>query len=131
MREIIRVPGISEVTEAVGAPLSAATKGGGLVFVSGMPPIDAATKKLKTGMTVAEQTEMCMNCVKASLEAAGSSLDKVLKVTIYATNSATYATINKVYASFFKDGKYPARTFVAVASWPLEFDVEIEAVALA
>jgi 2-iminobutanoate/2-iminopropanoate deaminase len=130
MREIIRVPGISDVTDAVGAPLSAVTKGAGLVFVSGMPPIDAKERKIPPGLNVAEQTRICMENVKASLEAAGSSLDKVLKVTIYATNSATYGTINKVYAGFFKDGKYPARTFVAVASWPMEFDVEIECVAL-
>lgn len=131
MREIIRVPGVSEVTEAVGAPLSAATKGAGLVFVSGMPPIDAQAKKVKTGITIAEQTEICMRNVKAALEAAGSSLDKALKVNIYACNAAHYGTINKVYATFFKDGKYPARTFVPVAGWPMEFDIEIECVALA
>ena len=131
MREIIRFPGVSDVTDAVGAPLSAATRGAGLVFVSGMPPIDAKERKIPAGLNVAEQTEICMNNVKAALEAAGSSLDKVLKVTIYATNSATYGTINKVYAGFFKDGKYPARTFVPVAGWPMEFDIEIEAIALA
>src|SRR3954471_18181322 len=107
MRELIRVPGVSDVTEAVGAPLAAVTKGAGLVFVSGMPPIDASTKKIRTGITIAEQTDLCMRNVKASLEAAGSSLDKALKVNIYACNSAHYGTINKVYATFFKDGKYP------------------------
>ena len=96
-----------------------------------MPPIDAAAKKVRTGITVAEQTELCMQNVKASLEAAGSSLDKLLKVNIYACNAAHYGTINKVYASFFKDGRYPARTFVPVAGWPMEFDLEIEAIALA
>ena len=128
-REIIRVPGVSDMLEAAGAPLSAATKGGGLVFVSGMPPIDAATRKLKPG-TFAEQTAVCMDNLKAAFEAAGSSLDKVLKVTIYSTNVAYFGAINKVYASYFKDGKFPARTFVTVGSWPMEFDVEIEAVAL-
>jgi 2-iminobutanoate/2-iminopropanoate deaminase len=129
MKEIVHVPGISEVVAGAGVPLSAAVKGAGLVFVSGMPPIDAKNRRLVNG-DVGKQTEICLDNVKAALEAAGSSLDKVLKVTVYAANSAYFGTINKVYARYFAE-KPPARTFVTVGSWPLEFDVEIECVALA
>ena len=79
---------------------------------------------------IARQTEVCLDHVKASLEAAGSSLDKVLKMTVYASNSAYYGSINEVYARYF-DENPPARTFVTVASWPMEFDIEIECIALA
>ena len=78
---------------------------------------------------ISKQTETCLNNVKATLEAAGSSMEKVVKVTLYASNSAYFGTINKVYASFFQQDP-PARTFVTVASWPLEFDIEVECIAL-
>jgi reactive intermediate/imine deaminase len=120
---------MSEALEKAGIPLSAAIKAGGFVFVSGTPPIDPKTGALVSG-DIATQTEACLHGVEATLEAAGSSLDKVVKVTIYASNSAYYGTINKVYARHFPNDP-PARTFVAVASWPMEFDIEIECVALA
>ena len=63
--------------------------------------------------------------IEKELVKAGSSMDKVLKVTIYASNSAYYGTINEVYARYFNENP-PARTFVTVASWPMEFDIEIE-----
>ena len=129
MKETIHVPGISEVIAGAGVPLSAVVKGAGLVFVSGMPPIDAKNKRLVNG-DIGKQTEVCLDNVKAALEAAGSSMDKVLKVTVYASNSAYFSTINKVYALYFSDDP-PARTFVTVGSWPMEFDIEIECVALA
>jgi reactive intermediate/imine deaminase len=128
-KETFRVPGISEAVDAAGVPLSAVVKGAGLVFVSGMPPIDTRQKRL-VGGDVAKQTEICLDNVKAALEAAGSSMDKVLKVTVYASNAAYFGTINKVYARYFAE-KPPARTFVTVGSWPMEFDIEIECIALA
>jgi 2-iminobutanoate/2-iminopropanoate deaminase len=128
-KQTFRVPGISAVIDKAGVPLSAVVKGAGLVFVSGMPPIEADSQRIVQG-DIARQTEVCLDNVKAALEAAGSSLDKALKVTIYASNAAYYSTINKVYARYFSQDA-PARTFVAVASWPMEFDIEIECVALA
>jgi enamine deaminase RidA (YjgF/YER057c/UK114 family) len=62
-----------------------------------------------------QQTEASLDNLKATLEAAGSSLDKVVKVTIFAANSAYYGTINKVYARYFSQDP-AARTFVTVAS---------------
>jgi reactive intermediate/imine deaminase len=128
-KEIVRVPVISEALEKAGIPLSAAIKAGGFVFVSGTPPIDLEKGTLVPG-DIVTQTEACLEGLKATLEAAGSSLEKVLKVTVYASNSAYYGTINKVYARYFPKNP-PARTFVAVASWPMEFDIEIECTALA
>jgi len=128
-KEIIRVGKISEAVEKAGVPLSAAVKANGFVFVSGTPPIDLETGQLVRGDIVV-QTEACMKGLEAALEAAGSSLEKVVKVTIYASNSAYYRTINEVYARYFKL-EPPARTFVTVGSWPMEFDIEIECTALA
>ena len=129
MKETVRVSPISDVTERLGVPLSAAIKANGFVFVSGMPPFDRATGGMVRG-DMAAQTEACLENVKVVLEAAGSSLDKVVKVTVYAVNAAHYATINRAYARYFPVDP-PARTFVAVASWPMEFDIEIECIALA
>ncbi len=128
-KETFHVPGVSEAVAAAGVPLSAVVKGAGLVVVSGMAPIDTEQMGFVRG-DIARQTEACLDHVKACLEAAGSSLDKVLKVTVYASNSAYYGSINEVYARDF-DQNPPARTFVTVASWPMEFDIEIECIALA
>jgi len=103
-------------------------KANGFVFVSGLPPIDLATGRISNG-DIATQTELSLKAVKHALESAGSSLDKVCKVTIYASNAAYFKTINEIYARYFTSSP-PARTFVTVASWPMEFDIEIECVAL-
>jgi 2-iminobutanoate/2-iminopropanoate deaminase len=128
-KEVVRVPVVSEALDKAGIPLSAAIKAGGFVFVSGTPPMDLKKGTLVPG-DVATQTEACLEGLKVTLEAAGSSLEKVVKVTVYASNSAYYGTINKIYARYFPT-QPPARTFVTVASWPMEFDVEIECTALA
>jgi len=127
-KEVVRVPVISDLMASAGLPLSAAIKAGGFVFVSGTPPVDLKTGQLLRGDIVV-QTEACLEGLKSALEASGSSLEKVVKVTIYASNAAYYGTINKIYARYFPK-QPPARTFVAVASWPAEFDIEIECTAL-
>lgn len=128
-REAIHVAGISEALKAAGVPLSPAIKANGFVFVSGTPPIDPATGKVSSA-DIATQTELVMENLKAVLEAAGSSLHKVVKVNIYVSNSGYYDLVNKVYGRYF-DEPAPARTFVAVGSWPWPFDIEIECTALA
>jgi 2-iminobutanoate/2-iminopropanoate deaminase len=110
-------------------PLSAATSGNGFVFVSGLPPVDWRTGELVRG-DILVQTRQSLENVKRALEEAGSSLDKVLKTTIYATNSAYFNDVNRIYAEYFPTDP-PARSFVTVGSWPWEFDIEIEAIALA
>lgn len=126
--EIVFVPGISEAFAKSGAPISPAVKANGFVFVSGVPPLDLATGGLVLG-DVALQADAAMQSLERILAAAGSSLEKVVKVTIFATNVAYFARINEVYRRYFSKN-YPARTFVNVGSWPMEFDIEVECVAV-
>jgi 2-iminobutanoate/2-iminopropanoate deaminase len=128
-KEIVRVPGISEPIEAAKVPLSAAVKANGFVFVSGLPPIDRRTGKIERA-SIDRQTELVLENVKAALEAAGSSLDKVVKCTVFCANAGYFNAVNTIYARYFPH-QPPARTFCAVGSWPWEFDIEIECVALA
>lgn len=128
-KEIITVGKLTEAIAKRNIPLNAATKGGGMVYVSGLPPVDWQTGELVRG-DIHVQTRQCLENVKATLEAAGSSMDKVLKTTIYAVNCAYFDEINAIYAEYFPT-EQPARTFATVGAWPWEFDIEIEAVALA
>ncbi|KQU78717.1 enamine deaminase RidA [Mesorhizobium sp. Root102] len=128
-KEIIEVPVLSAAVRALGVPLSLVTRAAGLVFVSGTPPLDIATGRLVKG-DIEVQTEASLRALKHCLEAAGTSLDNVVMVRIYAVNSGFYNAINRVYARHFPDNP-PSRTFVPVASWPMEFDIEIECVAVA
>ncbi|WP_214475736.1 RidA family protein [Mesorhizobium sp. dw_380] len=128
-KEVIEVPVLSAAVRALGVPLSLVTKAAGQVFVSGMPPLDISTGRLVRG-DIETQTEASLKALKHCLEAAGTSLDNVVMVRIYAVNSGFYNAINRVYARYFSVNP-PARSFVPVASWPMEFDIEIECVAVA
>lgn len=127
-KEIVEVPVLSAAVRAMGVPLSLVTKGAGLVFVSGTPPLDITTGKLVRG-DIETQTEVSLVAMKHCLAAAGASPDNILMVRIYAANAGFYGAINRVYAKNFPENP-PARTFVPVASWPMEFDLEIECVAV-
>ena len=116
-REIIDVPVLSAAVKAIGVPLSLVTRGGGLVFVSGMPPLDLATGALVKG-DIAVQAEASLQALKHCLKAAGTTPDNVLMVRVYAANAGFYGAINRIYARHFPDNP-PARTFVPVASWPI------------
>ena len=128
-KEIIHVPGISDFLKKANVPLSAVVKAGGFIFVSGLPPMD-----LKTGAIpiadISKQTEMSLEAVKACLEAAGSSMDKVVKATVYISNAAYFDTVNDVYRRYFPKDP-PARVFCTVGSWPWKFDIEVECIAIA
>ncbi|MER9307451.1 RidA family protein [Mesorhizobium sp. M0293] len=128
-KEIIEVPVLSAAVRTLGVPLSLVTKAAGLVFVSGTPPLDIATGRLVKG-DIETQTEASLKALKHCLEAAGTSLENVVMVRIYAVNCGFYNAINRVYARHFPENP-PSRTFVPVASWPMEFDIEIECVATA
>ena len=109
-KEIVEVPVLSAAVRALGVPLSLVTKAAGLVFVSGTPPLDLTTGRLVKG-DIEVQTEASLKALKHCLEAAGTSLDNVVMVRIYAVNAGFYNAINRVYARYFSTNP-PARTFV-------------------
>jgi 2-iminobutanoate/2-iminopropanoate deaminase len=109
-------------------PYSQAIRAGGFVFVSGQIPIDPATGQFVSG-GVAEQTRQVFKNLSAVLEAAGSSLDKIVKTTVFLQDMKDFAEMNEVYATFFSDAP-PARATVAAAGLPRDARVEIECVAL-
>lgn len=112
---------------AVG-PYSQAIKAGNLVFASGQIPLDPSTGELVSG-DVKKATERSLENVKAILEAAGTSLDKVVKTTVFVKNMSDFAAVNEVYAKYF-DKDMPARSCVEV-KLPKDALVEIEVIALA
>lgn len=122
----------SDAPAAVG-PYSQAIKANGLVFTAGQLGLAPATGKFVLGADgvpdVAAQARRAMLNVQAILESAGSSLDNIVKTTIFVVDLADFKTINTVYAEFFT-GAPPARSTVQVAALPLGGLVEIEAVAL-
>jgi 2-iminobutanoate/2-iminopropanoate deaminase len=109
-------------------PYSQAIRAGGFVFASGQIPTDPATGQFVKG-GIAEQTEQVLKNLGAVLEAAGSSLDKVVKTTVFLADMKEFAQMNEVYAKFFTTAP-PARATVAAAGLPRNARVEIEAVAL-
>jgi 2-iminobutanoate/2-iminopropanoate deaminase len=106
-------------------PYSAAVKVGGFIFVSGQLPTDA-NGAVQGG--IREQTALCLDKVKAILEEAGSSMDKVVKTTVYITDKADFAAMNEVYVQYFPENR-PSRACV-VAGLVIDAKIEIEAVAL-
>jgi len=123
-KEVIHFDGSSS-----NRPLSKVVKAGDFLFLSGQPPIDPETGKFCDG-NIEEQTRVTLDLIKNTLQAVGSSLDKVVKTTVFCTNAAHYHRVNAVYATYFPTDP-PARTFVTVGSWPESFDIEIECVAIA
>ncbi|UCI28426.1 Rid family hydrolase [Mesorhizobium sp. B2-8-5] len=126
-KEVIEVPVMSAKVRALGLPCSTAVKANGFVFISATPPVDMVTGEMVRG-DIEVQTEASLKALKHCLEAAGTSLDKVVMVRIYAVNSGLYNAINRIYARYFATNP-PARSFVPVASW--QFDIENECVAVA
>jgi 2-iminobutanoate/2-iminopropanoate deaminase len=114
--------------QAIG-PYSQAIKANGFIFASGQIPLDPATMQLVDG-EIAVQTERVLMNVRAVLESAGSSLDRVVKTTVFLADMNDFAAMNEVYATFFGATR-PARSTVQVARLPRDVKVEIEVVALA
>jgi 2-iminobutanoate/2-iminopropanoate deaminase len=111
-----------------GAPYSQAIKAGGFVFVSGQVALRPGDKELSGG-EIGAQTEQVFANLKAILEAAGTSLDKLVKTTVFLQNFDDFTGMNEVYARHVGDNP-PARSTVEVAKLPSSALVEIEAVAL-
>ena len=110
---------------AVG-PYSQAIKSGQFVFLSGQIALDPATMKLVEG-TIEDRARQVFKNLSAVAEAAGGNLDQIVKLTIYLTDLANFASVNNVMADCFQE-PYPARATVGVASLPLGADVEVEAI---
>jgi 2-iminobutanoate/2-iminopropanoate deaminase len=108
-------------------PYSQAIVVDGWVFCSGQIPLDPGTGELSTG-TVAEQTDLVLSNLRAVLEAAGSSMSRVVKTTVFLSDMKTFAEMNEVYAKHFESHR-PARAAVQAAALPKFCDVEIECVA--
>lgn len=125
----ITVPGLSEAIAARGVPLTVAVKANGFVFVSGLPPIDPATGQM-VNHTLEAQLHRCIDNLTLALQAAGSTLDDAVMVTLYVTNVGFFGHLNRIYRERFGDLP-PARTCISIGSWPFEADIEIEAVAVA
>lgn len=110
-------------------PYNQAVIAGNLVYTSGQIPIDPATGQMETG-DIRAQTEMVLRNLKAILEAAGSGLDRVVKVTVFLQDMNDFAAMNEVYMKYFPDKNFaPARSTIQVARLPKDAKVEIEAVA--
>ncbi|KAH8431184.1 uncharacterized protein LDX57_008843 [Aspergillus melleus] len=107
-------------------PYSQAVRANGQVFISGQIPADASGN-LVTG-NIGELTQACCNNIKAIVEAAGSSVEKIVKVNVFLTDMANFAEMNATYEKFF--AHKPARSCVAVAQLPKGVPVEIECIAL-
>jgi 2-iminobutanoate/2-iminopropanoate deaminase len=108
-------------------PYSQAIIDGDLLFLAGQGPIDPETGETNLG-DVASQTRRTLENVKAILEAAGSSLDKVIRCNVYLKDIADFAAMNEVYARTFT-APYPARTTIQAGALPGGIAVEIECTA--
>lgn len=128
-REIIRVEPYSTYLERFKAPTSAVSRGNGLVFVSGMPPFDPETGDIVEG-PIERETELVLEQMKACLEAAGSSMDQVMKkVNVFVSGAEMFAAVNDVYRRFFPT-ELPPRIFVCVPEWTGPFHIEVDCIAL-
>jgi 2-iminobutanoate/2-iminopropanoate deaminase len=112
---------------AAAGPYSQAVASGELVFVSGQIPVDPATGKMPESM--ADQAKQALENLKSVVEASGSSMNRVLRTTIYLTDMDAFPEVNAVYAEFFRK-PYPSRSCVGCASLPKGSKIEIDAVAL-
>jgi 2-iminobutanoate/2-iminopropanoate deaminase len=123
--------GEREIVDAAGAPAavgpySHAVRGAGLLFCSGQIPLDPRGGQL-VGETPAEQARRCLENLGEVCAAAGTSLARAARLTIYTTRLDAFAEINEVYASFFEQSP-PARAAVGVAELPKGAMVEIDAI---
>ena len=110
-------------------PYSQAIDCGSLLITSGQIPIDPATGNLVEG-DITAQTRQSLTNVKAILEAAGLTMDNVAKTTVFLAHMSDFAAMNAVYAEFFTEGNYPARSAVEVGALPRGALVEIETICL-
>jgi 2-iminobutanoate/2-iminopropanoate deaminase len=110
-----------------GGPYSQAIIHNGIIYVSGQGAVDPGTNEIKLG-TVEEEAGLALENLRIILEEAGSSLDKVLTVTVYLLDIEEYARFNEVYKKYFVENQ-PARTCIQAGSLPFNTRIEITATA--
>ena len=110
-------------------PYSQAIKANGFIYTAGQIPLDPATGNLVSG-DVAQQAKRVLENLKAIVEAAGSSLDKTVKATVYLKDMNDFAAMNEVYGQYFSNNP-PARSTVEVSRLPKDARIEIDLVVLA
>ena len=115
----------SAAPAAIG-PYSQAVRAGNTLWLSGQIPLDPVTKELVQG-DIEVQTRRVFDNIKAVLAAAGASFDGVVKTTIFLTDLANFAVVNKIMAEYFRE-PYPARSTVGVAALPRGAQVEVECI---
>ena len=125
MREVIAT---EQAPKAIG-PYSQAIRAQGLIFTSGQIAIDPASAQIIAG-DVSAQTDRVLKNLAAILQASGSSLEKVLRCTVFLKNMADFAAMNEVYGRYFKQAP-PARSTVEVARLPKDVLIEIDVIAVA
>jgi 2-iminobutanoate/2-iminopropanoate deaminase len=113
--------------KAIG-PYSQAIVANGMVFVSGQIPLDPASHEL-IGGTIADQTHRVLDNIRKILETANTSMDNVVKTTVYLKDMADFEQMNRVYGEYFMDHK-PARATVQVSRLPRDVSIEIDAIAV-
>ena len=113
--------------QAIG-PYSQAVKAGNLMFISGQIPLDPKTGDL-VSESIDQQAKQVLNNIKSICEAAGQSIDDIVKISIFLTDLENFAIVNEVMKEYFAE-PYPARATVEVSGLPLGVNVEIEAIVL-
>lgn len=121
-----KVVNTDQAPAAIG-PYAQAIAMDGLVITSGQLPIDPATGAFPEG--IAEQTRQSLTNVKAILAEAGVGMENVVKTTVFLSDMNNFGAMNEVYATFFGEGGFPARSAVEVARLPKDALVEIEVIA--
>ncbi len=124
MKNVIKT---DKAPQAIG-PYSQAIEVNGMVYTSGVVPIDPATGEVVEGDIKVQATRV-FDSMKALLEAAGSSCEDVVKTTVFIKDMNDFAALNEIYATYFT-GNFPARSCVEVARLPKDVLIEMEAIAL-
>ena len=122
-----KVIATDKAPQAIG-PYSQAIEVNGMIFTSGVIPINPATNTLVEG-DISIQAEQAIGNLAALLEAAGSDCNQVIKTTVFIKDMNDFAAVNEVYATFFEKD-CPARSCVEVARLPKDVKIEIEAIAI-
>jgi 2-iminobutanoate/2-iminopropanoate deaminase len=120
---------VTDGAPAAIGPYAQGVRVGNLIFTAGQIPIDPATQQVIAG-GIAEQTKRVLENLKAILEEAGSSLDRVVKATVFLKDLNDFSAMNAIYADYLEsDGEAPARTTVEVSRLPRNVLIEIEVIA--